>query len=199
MAETEYESQTSDNEYVYIYSVNWYSQTFTPSIAHTITKVRLKFGRYGLPGTISVSIRAATGTAGSTSKPTGNDLTDVATADSDSLPTGADDSSTIDFTFDSPIILAANTTYTIVIRALGGDVSNKLRIRYWKYGEKYADGNRASSDNSGVDWSATDDTQDCYFREYGTKYFAMPGTGPDVQYKKILVAVANSGFWYEDI
>ncbi|GAI02948.1 unnamed protein product, partial [marine sediment metagenome] len=46
------------------------AQTFTPSIAHKITSVKLKLARTGSPGILTVSIRATNGEG----HPTGGDL-----------------------------------------------------------------------------------------------------------------------------
>jgi len=52
---------TGDDSSQSVYGSNWYAQTFTSSIAHTITSVKLKLYRTGSPGTVTVSIRATDG------------------------------------------------------------------------------------------------------------------------------------------
>ncbi|MBA7589542.1 hypothetical protein ES708_31627 [subsurface metagenome] len=41
-----------------VYGPNWEAQTFTPSVAHKITSVKLKLYRRGSPGTLTVAIKA---------------------------------------------------------------------------------------------------------------------------------------------
>jgi hypothetical protein len=73
---------TGDTSVASIYGDIWDAQTFTPSVAHTITSVKLKLYRIGNgPGTITVGIRA-TDVDG---LPTGSDLCS-GTTDGNSLP-----------------------------------------------------------------------------------------------------------------
>ena len=72
---------TGDTTGSTFYGTNWRAQTFTPSIAHELTSVKLKLYKEGNPGIVTVSIRAT-----SAGKPTGSDLC-LGTIDGDSLTT----------------------------------------------------------------------------------------------------------------
>ena len=73
---------TGDDAAASIYGNTWDTQTFTPSVAHTITSVKLKLYKTGTgPGTITVGIRATDGSG----LPTGSDLCS-GTTDGNTLP-----------------------------------------------------------------------------------------------------------------
>ena len=80
---------TGDDSGQSVYGSNWYAQTFTPSIAHTITSVKLLLYRSGSPGTVTVSIRATDGSG----HPIGPDLCS-GTTDGSTLPTATTTSQT---------------------------------------------------------------------------------------------------------
>lgn len=125
----------------------WHAQTFTPSVAHKITSVKLLLWRYNNPGTLTVSIRAVDGAG----KPTGGDLCS-GTTNGNSLPTEAP-YEWREITLGAGAPLNADTQYAIVARALDGDGSNFV---YWRGGytppDVYADGGSYSSDD-GVSWT----------------------------------------------
>jgi len=72
---------TGDDSSTNVYNITWYAQTFTPSVAHTITSVKLLLYRTGSPGTVTVSIRATDGSG----HPIGSDLCS-GTTNGDTLP-----------------------------------------------------------------------------------------------------------------
>lgn len=129
------------------YGVYWDAQTFTVgATAHIITYVRLQVTPSGTDakrGPVTVSIRATD--AGGL--PTGADLTSGVRA---LIPEGTN---WVEFEL-TPIILSANTKYAIVVRAPDANYANRLGWRCDTTSPTYADGNRCSSTNSGVSWTA---------------------------------------------
>jgi len=137
---------TGDNTNNNIYGVIWQAMTFTTgAIGHTITSVKLKMYRIGLPSILTVSIRE----------------TDV-----NGHPTGADKTSgTInanDFTENTnglwyeitltEYTLTVSKKYAIVCRAIEGDSSKKVSWRMY-YNGGYTGGNGEESSNSGGSWT----------------------------------------------
>lgn len=144
------------------FSANWTSQSFLTTINHTISvsSAELLLYKVGNPGTITASIRAAD----SNGKPTGSDLTS-GTYDGNSLTT--DNSTTtfteVDFTV---YLLSANTTYTLVLRAPSGNITNTVNWRVDASTPTYSDGLLSYSTDSGSSW-AVDSTQDALFNIIG--------------------------------
>ena len=140
------------------YGDTWIAQNFTTS-SSTInaTSIKLKVKRTGTPGAITVSIKAIDGD----SKPTGSDLTS-GTLDYTDLIADAETGWIVlplsDYT------LSASTTYSLVIRASGGDNSNKYESRMKTTGT-YSGGNNLTSSNAGSSW--TTGTADLLFDLYG--------------------------------
>ncbi len=145
--------------YSLINSTSWAAQTFTPQLAHKITKVGIYLTREGYPGACRVSIRATDGAG----HPTGNDLTGIDFNGND-LPTGVPSEF---YYFDlPPSPLAANTKYAIVLRAPSGDGLNELWLGKDDTSPTYPRGNVQWSTDSGQSWT-TYETLDFYFEEYG--------------------------------
>ena len=143
-----------------IHGTDWRGQTFTPATAHQITSVKLKLARVGLPGTLTVSIRATDGEG----KPTGGDLCS-GTIDGDTLTTdGAGEWREI--TFSPGYELTASTKYAIVSRTLTGDGSNYVSWRADSTSPTYTDGSNTASVNSGSTWILFT-TTDMMFEEWG--------------------------------
>jgi len=137
----------------------WQVQTFTPREAHTIKKVALRMYRLGVPGTITVGIRA-TDVDG---LPTGEDLCS-GESNGDTLPTayaGEDR----EITLGDGAALGEDTRYAIVSRALMGNASNYVRWR-WAPTACYSRGQHTLSTAGGVTWEV-DDPRDLIFFEYG--------------------------------
>ena len=153
---------TGDNGAANIAGVLWDGQTFTPSTAHLISSVKLKWYRFGSPGTITVAIRATSGAV-----PTGADLTS-GTYDGNTLTT-ATGGAWYEITLDSTYSLLASTKYAIVV-SLGGDASNYLAWRVDSVGGAYAGGQRVHSPDSGVSWVSGSpyNGQDFMFEEWGS-------------------------------
>ena len=138
----------------------WKAQTFTPSVAHRITGVKLLLARVGLPGIITVGIRE-TDVDG---HPTGLDLCS-GTIDGDSL---ADSwpPEWYEITLGAGYNLSADTKYAIVVRAPTGDSTNKLLWNADITSPTYDGGNYEASFNSGVSWATTAEN-DFMFEEWG--------------------------------
>jgi len=149
---------TGDDNHVWICGTNWVAQTFTPSVAHTITSVKLKLFRTGAPGTVTVSIRATSG-----GQPTGSDLCSGTTS-GDTLTTSAP-GEWREITLGSGYALSAGTTYAIVVRATGGNFSNLLYSRVDTF-STYGGGMYLLSANSGSSWTSGS-PYDLMFEEWG--------------------------------
>jgi len=160
----------NDDEDRGAYGVQWRAQTFTPSVAHKITSVKLLLFRTNSPGTLTVGIRATDGNG----HPTGGDLCS-GTTDADTLPT-ASPYEWREITLGDGYALSADTKYAIVCRAIDGDGNNQVRWRDDETDPTYAGGIKEISANSGVDWTAQTD-RDHMFEEWG--YVPSPKTSSD--------------------
>lgn len=156
----------NDDNYEYIFSQHWRCQTFTPSVAHKITSVKLLLYKAGSPGEITVSIRATSG-----GLPTGGDLCSGTTV-GNTLPTGSP-YEWREITLGAGYDLVADTMYAIVVRATGGDVSNALQWRKDQTSPTYAGGCRSYSSSSGSSWTVTEGT-DNLFEEWGEPPVSAP-------------------------
>jgi len=156
---------TGDDNYCTIYGSRWCAQTFTPSVAHTITSVKLMLyrgGTVGTPGIVTVSIRATSG-----GDPTGSDLCS-GTTNGDTL-TNISPGEWREITFTSSYSLSAGTQYAIVVRATSGDPTNSF-IRWRQDGSSatYAGGTLAFSNDDGTNWdSSSYPNNDLMFEEWG--------------------------------
>ncbi len=154
---------TGDTSSGTMYGENWESQTFTPSVNHIVTSVKLMMhkdpGAGASPGNITVSIRAT-----SSSLPTGLDLAS-GTTDGDTL-TDDNAGEWREITFSAGALLLASTEYAIVVRVTGGDGSNYVNWRYDGTSPTYTDGQRAYSSNSGSGWTGVSD-DDHMFEGWG--------------------------------
>ncbi|MBA7630622.1 hypothetical protein ES703_38146 [subsurface metagenome] len=106
----------NDDADKYIYANVWSAQTFTPSTAHKITSVKLLCWREGIPGTVTVSIRATSG-----GHPTGGDLCS-GTTDGNTLPLSSP-YEWREITLGAGADLSADTMYAIVVRAPDGGLT----------------------------------------------------------------------------
>lgn len=150
---------TGDDNHIWLYGSNWAAQTFTPSVAHTITSVKLKLFRSGAPGTVTVSIRATSG-----GQPTGSDLCSGTTS-GDTLTTSAP-GAWREITLGSGYGLSAGTTYAIVVRATSGAWGNHVLWRADTSPTYYGGGMWVWSTNSGSSWSSYAN-YDLMFEEWG--------------------------------
>ena len=142
----------------------WSSQTFTVQAGqpHRIRKVVLKLFRVGLPGTVTVSIKATDGSGHPTGADkcvttiNGNVLTDVSPGQYYDVDFGTG------LSHDAQLLV---TKYAIVIRALAGDASNTVIWRRNSAGT-YTGGNLENSTDGGVTWTSATAT-DMMFEEWG--------------------------------
>ena len=142
------------------YGTEWRAQTFTPLVAHKITSVKLQLYRAGLPGEVTVGIRA-TNVSG---HPTGGDLC-FGTIDGDTL-TESTNGAWYEITLGAGYNLDADTKYAIVVRAISGDGDNNLQWGQDDSSPTYTRGNFEYSNNSGGSWAATL-TRDFLFEDWG--------------------------------
>ena len=158
----EYYNTGEDNSAGF-HSTYWYAQTFTAESDHSVTSVKLLLWRSGLPGTVTVSIRATDGISG---QPTGSDLTS-GTINGDNLTiSGLGEWKEIALTsYD----LTKGTKYAIVVRAPSGNINNHLR---WAFDDPlnllptYAGGNLEGSADSSGNWTTHTD-KDFMFEVWG--------------------------------
>lgn len=150
----------ADPSMTWVHGDFWQGQTFTPQVAHTITKVKLMMYRHGSPGTITVGIRA-TDVDG---HPTGADICS-GTTDGDTLPL-IYRGEWREITLGAGAALSVDVKYAIVVRALSGDQNNYVR---WLHAVSapYGRGAHEFSSDSGTSWD-TDAGKDLKFKEYGS-------------------------------
>ena len=150
---------TGDDGVAGFYGTDWVTQTFTPSISHTITSVKLKVFRGGSPGILTVSIRATDGVG----KPTGSDLC-LGTTDGDTLTTNIAGEWRM-IALWSGYDLVATTKYAIVIRAINGSDGNAVAVRVDTTTPTYAGGSHGFSLDSGDTWALAEN-YDWMFEEW---------------------------------
>ena len=185
-AATLYESySTGYNIDVNVFRNVWRAQTFTPSVPHKITSVKLYIARTGLPGTTTVSIRE-TDVDG---HPTGADLCS-GTTDGDTLPTSFP-FEWREITLGAGFNLDADTKYAIVVRAPTGDSTNKVVWGADNSDPTYAGGNLEASYNDGGSWSS-DTGDDFMFEEWGDAVVAPTVTTNAATYVAKTTARLNS-------
>lgn len=138
------------------------AQTFTPSVAHTITSVKLHMYREGSPGTMTVSIRATDGSG----HPTGADLCS-GTINANDFTTNTD-GEWYEITLGAGYALAAGTKYAIVWRCPSGSANNWVTSK-GVLTDQYAGGNVERTTDitaSPPTWTAYS-TYDFNFEEWG--------------------------------
>ena len=144
------------------WDTRWGGQTFTPSVSHTITSVKLFMRRDDLPGTMTVSIKATDGGG----LPTGADLTS-GTTDADTLPEYPASREWREISFGAGTVLTASTTYAIVFRTPDTDLPNQCRLGIDQTSPTYAGGATCNSSDSGGSWAFQGVDTDALFEEYG--------------------------------
>ena len=142
---------------------NPFAQTFTPSIAHSITSVKFKTYRSGSIGTITAAIRATTGGA-----PSGGNLT-TGTYNGDTLPAYP---AVTEFEVElTSLALSAGVTYAIVMSYSGAGSWGMLtdHIGVTSYPDNYTGGSVWYSTDGGSTWTQYNGTNygDMLFKEYG--------------------------------
>jgi hypothetical protein len=143
----------------------WAAQTFTPSTAHTITKVRLRIGKIMSPDDDLIIAIKAVDIAG---HPTGPDLANATIAPGDLM--GMPDWH--DISLDSGASLSADTMYAIVLRSDNDPMSGYYTYQI-DYSDNYDGGHRELSIDGGITWTTQND--DIIFEEWGEETPQIPG------------------------
>ena len=141
-----------------IYGVNQTYQTFlVGDVSHMVTSIRLPLARVGAPSYVTVSIKHANAAG---DEPTGEDLATVLLNGSyfNTVPNW------YKFDFTTIVSLEANTSYAIVVSALGGYATDYI-IWDTDAGGGLVDANNGISTDGGVTW--TPDTDDQLFELWG--------------------------------
>ncbi len=144
----------------------WHAQTFTPTIAHQITSVKLylyKVEGPGTLGTVTVSIRATDGDG----KPTGSDL---CSESFDGTTLSTTPGGWKEITLGAGYNLASGTKYAIVLRAVA--IGSGVQLDWW-YGGTYTGGQGFNSSDADATWA--DYSVDFMFEEWGN--LTIPDTG----------------------
>jgi len=149
---------TNDDTYSFAQAARWLAQTFTISVDHTITSVKLLIYRVGSPGTITVGIR--TSTMVDADLCSGTTDGDVLTVDTEG--------EWITITLGAGYAITDGTTYGIVVRATAGDADNYVCWRRDATSPTYTGGQFHYSDDSGANWMDVSPARDFMFEEWGT-------------------------------
>jgi len=183
----EYWNTGGDSDSTWIYGSNWTYQTFTTNttdIPHSITSIKLSMMRVGSPGDVTVSVRRTSNCTALSCYcwPTGADLV-TATLDGDAFGTSY---TWHEFEVDDFKCFSENTTYAIVVRAIGGDTSNYV---LWEMdsGGGYTGGNAGDSADSGVTWDE-DCPADFLFEIWGEPCLAVDDA-------KVFTSYIDDGDW----
>lgn len=130
-----------------VYGVNWFCQTFKPSVTGLLTALGLNLEESGNPsGNMNIGIYAVDGS----SKPTGAALGSYTKTATD---VGAHAEKT--YTLDTPASLTSATEYAIVISVPSGDISNSILWyrNHTSSPNSYANGVPGASTDSGSTWT----------------------------------------------
>jgi hypothetical protein len=172
------------------YGSVWLAQTFTPSVSHTITSVKLKMYRIGTPNTLTLSIKVTVG-----GLPSGVDLT-AATINANLFTTATDGAW---YTISLPeSTLEADVQYAIVIKALTGTVYNCVVWMTDGSSPTYSGGTYCSTYVNPPAWTAYS-ANDAMFEIRGTAVPSIfgedwiigitPSLGMDVLTAKLLMSL----------
>lgn len=155
----EYYITGDDGQATFLNTTTYTAQTFTPTVSHTITSVKLLLYKLNTPGLVYASIRA-TDVNG---HPTGADLC-AGTSDASTLPDGSP-YEWREITLGAGYKLTAGVKYAIVVHA---DAFSSDRV-YWRLDATdpgYTSGNYETSADSGVTWAGNTNI-DFMFSEWG--------------------------------
>ncbi len=151
---------TGDNGQYNIYGADWLAQTFTPTVAHNITSVKLLLYRIGSPESITVNITTVDGSG----HPTAVSLCS-GTTNGTTLPIGTP-YEWREITFSTGASLSAHTKYAIIASLPSGNGSNHFHWRDNDVSAAYSSGNLEISYDSGATW-VTATYEDLMFEEWG--------------------------------
>lgn len=145
-----------------INTTSWVAQTFTPSQKYDMTGVNIPVYRVGLPGNVTVSLRAT-----AAGLPVGADLVS-GSSDVDAITTDIN-GTWINVSFTEDYSLVSGTVYAIVVRTtvIGGTLNWLIDTD-----NGYASGQQCTSANSGVLWVAVP-ANDCLFEIEGRNAIIM--------------------------
>lgn len=158
---TKYEEYSAggDNDWR-VESNRWVAQTFTPSISHKITSIKLYAKRTGAPGTLTIQIQGVDGGG----HPDGA----VKCSGTDNASGWEAFYQWHEISLGAGAALDAETEYCIMAEAKDGDADNAV---HWYFdtegsGGGYAAGHLEYSTDSGESWLPLTDA-DFYFEEWG--------------------------------
>jgi hypothetical protein len=137
---------TGDTTYFTAHDTYWPAQTFTPSIPHKITLVKLKLLRNIESGDMIVKINTTDGDG----YPTDNILCSKI-FNSEPI-TEESPGQWYEFSFDEPAILTEDTVYAMIIHGIPGEPNPRLYWRADPSAPTYDRGCVYFSTNSGVSW-----------------------------------------------
>ena len=160
----EYLDTGYDNDTAAIYGVNVSAMQFTPAYTHSVTSISIPLMSSGTPGAVTVSIRNASG-----GLPTGQDIITFNTVSSITTYYAW-----ITFTISSSSpqnTLTANTQYAIVVKVIGGTISNYIT---WQIdsGGSLANSVASHSTDGGTVW-VSDTPKDALFVIFGYPAFSI--------------------------
>ncbi len=138
---------TGDTTYFSAHDTAWVAQTFTPSIPHKITLVKLKLYRNFLTGDMIVKINTTDGAG----YPTDNILCSKI-FNSEPI-TEEPPGQWYEFSFDEPFIPTIDTVYATIIHGIPGQPNPTLYWRDDSSAPEYPRGNAYRSINSGLSWT----------------------------------------------
>ena len=152
-----YEHYDNGDAAAEIYGDYFEAQTFTPQISHRITLVRLFLYRVGLPGIATIEITPTNGEG----HPTGPVFC-LGTTDGNTLDTAVYEWREI--TLGEGYILYLDTKFSMTLKVLSGNSSNKVGWRRDATDPTYTRGNREEGDGEGG-WISR--LSDFVFEEWG--------------------------------
>lgn len=153
-----------DGNRAFYQTVAWQAQTFTPSINHIISSVKLKLYRYtgSVPGILTACIYAT-----SAGKPTGSVLASgTCPAVTANAITTTSPGEWVEITITGGYLLLASTVYALVMKSSTDDPTKPIYWRRDGSSPTYTGGSGAITDDEGVSWTLYTD-EDCMFEEWG--------------------------------
>ena len=158
----EYYNTGDDGNRGFYQTLQRMAQTFTPSVAHNISSVKVKLLRGtadAAPGTVTISIRATDGDG----KPTGPDLCS-GTTDGDTV-TSTSPGEWREVTLGAGTSLLANTKYAIIAKCQTDDPTKPIFWRRDASAPSYTGGSSFYTADQGVTWTAL--AEDSMFEDWG--------------------------------
>lgn len=171
----EYFNTGGDSSSSNITSSNYVAQIFSANVSHTITSVRVPIKLHGTnAGTITLAIKAATGSAGT---PTGSVL---ASGTLDSTGVSTSSHSWYSFTLNAELSVNAGYYAIIISTSLGSTTNNIVWQRVTAGG--YSGGIGLNSADGGITWTS-DAPADYLFEVYGTSTLEVTSAKVYMSYK----------------